>query len=111
MGALKSACLAEDMLTHGPAVRSSCGGRILVIIVVSFWCHHGTVAGQVAMAMISLPVMIRHGYNMRWPPACWRASGTIIAAGAAVPGVDHHGGPATSVGDMRGGPSPSIPQC
>jgi tripartite ATP-independent transporter DctM subunit len=38
----------------------------------------GTVAGQViAMAMISLPVMMRYGYNMRYSAGVLAASGTI----------------------------------
>lgn len=38
----------------------------------------GTVAGQViAMALISLPVMIRYGYNMRYATGVLAASGTI----------------------------------
>ena len=38
----------------------------------------GTVAGQViAMAMISLPVMMRYGYNMRYATGVLAASGTI----------------------------------
>ena len=38
----------------------------------------GTVAGQViAMALISLPVMIRYGYDMRYATGVLAASGTI----------------------------------
>jgi tripartite ATP-independent transporter DctM subunit len=38
----------------------------------------GTVAGQViAMALISLPVMMRYGYNMRYATGVLAASGTI----------------------------------
>src|SRR4029079_13031664 len=38
----------------------------------------GTVAAQViAMALISMPVMIRYGYNMRYTTGVLAASGTI----------------------------------
>ena len=52
----------------------------VVVIIVGFvlGAITGTVAAQViAMAMISLPVMMRYGYNMRYATGVLAASGTI----------------------------------
>jgi tripartite ATP-independent transporter DctM subunit len=56
------------------------GGLGYSVIIVGFilGAITGTVAGQViAMAMISLPVMMRYGYNMRYATGVLAASGTI----------------------------------
>jgi tripartite ATP-independent transporter DctM subunit len=56
------------------------GGLGYSVIIVGFilGAITGTVAGQViAMAMISLPVMMRYGYNMRYSAGVLAASGTI----------------------------------
>jgi tripartite ATP-independent transporter DctM subunit len=56
------------------------GGLGYSVIIVGFilGAITGTVAGQViAMALISLPVMIRYGYNMRYATGVLAASGTI----------------------------------
>jgi tripartite ATP-independent transporter DctM subunit len=82
MGAVLEKCgLAEDLLESmsqlfGPMR----GGLGYAVIIVGFilGAITGTVAGQViAMAMISLPVMMRHGYNMRYATGVLAASGTI----------------------------------
>ncbi|MDD0840769.1 TRAP transporter large permease subunit [Curvibacter sp. HBC61] len=82
MGALLEKCgLAEDMLdSMGQLFGPVRGGLGYSVIIVGFilGAITGTVAGQViAMALISLPVMIRYGYNMRYATGVLAASGTI----------------------------------
>ncbi|MGM9514403.1 TRAP transporter large permease [Roseateles sp. DB2] len=82
MGALLEKCgLAEDMLdSMGQLFGPIRGGLGYSVIIVGFilGAITGTVAGQViAMAMISLPVMMRYGYNMRYATGVLAASGTI----------------------------------
>lgn len=82
MGAILEKCgLAEDMLeSMGQLFGSVRGGLGYSVIIVGFilGAITGTVAGQViAMAMISLPVMMRYGYNMRYTTGVLAASGTI----------------------------------
>ncbi|MBU0655022.1 MAG: TRAP transporter large permease subunit [Gammaproteobacteria bacterium] len=82
MGAvLERSRLAEDMLdSMGQLFGRMRGGLGYSVILVSFvmGAITGTVAAQViAMAMISLPVMMRYGYNMRYTTGVLAASGTI----------------------------------
>jgi tripartite ATP-independent transporter DctM subunit len=82
MGALLEKCgLAEDMLdSMGQLFGPMRGGLGYSVIIVGFilGAITGTVAGQViAMAMISLPVMIRYGYDMKYATGVLAASGTI----------------------------------
>lgn len=82
MGAILEKCgLAEDMLdSMGQLFGPLPGGLGYSVIVVGFilGAITGTVAGQViAMAMISLPVMMRYGYNVRYATGVLAASGTI----------------------------------
>ena len=82
MGAILEKCgLAEDMLdSMGQLFGTVRGGLGYSVIIVGFilGAITGTVAGQViAMAMISLPVMMRYGYNMRYATGVLAASGTI----------------------------------
>jgi tripartite ATP-independent transporter DctM subunit len=82
MGAVLEKCgLAEDMLdSMGQLFGPVRGGLGYSVIIVGFilGAITGTVAGQViAMAMISLPVMMRWGYNMRYATGVLAASGTI----------------------------------
>jgi tripartite ATP-independent transporter DctM subunit len=82
MGAVLEKCgLAEDMLdSMGQLFGPVRGGLGYSVIIVGFilGAITGTVAGQViAMAMISLPVMMRYGYNMRYSAGVLAASGTI----------------------------------
>lgn len=82
MGAILEKCgLAEDMLdSMGQLFGPIRGGLGYSVILVGFilGAITGTVAGQViAMAMISLPVMMRYGYNMRYATGVLAASGTI----------------------------------
>jgi tripartite ATP-independent transporter DctM subunit len=82
MGTLLERCgLAEDMLdSMGQLFGPVRGGLGYSVIIVGFilGAITGTVAGQViAMAMISLPVMMRYGYNMRYATGVLAASGTI----------------------------------
>ena len=82
MGTLLEKCgLAEDMLdSMGQLFGPMRGGLGYSVIIVGFilGAITGTVAGQViAMAVISLPVMIRYGYDMRSTTGVLAASGTI----------------------------------
>jgi tripartite ATP-independent transporter DctM subunit len=82
MGAILEKCgLAEDMLdSMGQLFGPMRGGLGYSVIIVGFilGAITGTVAGQViAMALISLPVMMRYGYNMRYATGVLAASGTI----------------------------------
>ncbi|MFT3665275.1 TRAP transporter large permease [Piscinibacter sp.] len=82
MGAVLEKCgLAEDMLdSMGQLFGPVRGGLGYSVIIVGFilGAITGTVAGQViAMAMISLPVMMRYGYDMRYATGVLAASGTI----------------------------------
>ena len=82
MGALLEKCgLAEDMLdSMGQLFGPIKGGLGYSVIIVGFilGAITGTVAGQViAMGLISLPVMLRYGYNLRYATGVLAASGTI----------------------------------
>ncbi|MEY5098659.1 MAG: hypothetical protein RJA36_1378 [Pseudomonadota bacterium] len=82
MGTILEKCgLAEDMLdSMGQLFGPVRGGLGYSVIIVGFilGAITGTVAGQViAMALISLPVMIRYGYDMRYATGVLAASGTI----------------------------------
>ena len=82
MGTILEKCgLAEDMLdSMGQLFGPVRGGLGYSVIIVGFilGAITGTVAGQViAMAMISLPVMMRYGYNIRYATGVLAASGTI----------------------------------
>ena len=82
MGAILERCgLAEEMLdSMGQLFGRVRGGLGYSVIIVGFilGAITGTVAAQViAMAMISLPIMMRYGYNMRYATGVLAASGTI----------------------------------
>ena len=82
MGAILERCgLAEDMLdSMGQLFGPVRGGLGYSVIIVGFilGAITGTVAAQViAMALISMPVMIRYGYNIRYITGVLAASGTI----------------------------------
>ena len=82
MGAILEKCgLAEDMLdSMGQLFGSLRGGLGYSVIIVGFilGAITGTVAAQViAMALISLPVMMRYKYTMRYATGVLAASGTI----------------------------------
>jgi tripartite ATP-independent transporter DctM subunit len=82
MGAVLERCgLAEDMLdSMGQLFGPIRGGLGYSVIIVGFilGAITGTVAAQViAMALISMPVMIRYGYDMRYTTGVLAASGTI----------------------------------
>ncbi len=117
MGSILEKCgLAEDMLdSMGQLFGPARGGLGYSVIIVGFilGAITGTVAGQViAMAMISLPVMMRYGYNMRYATGVLAASGTITQlvppSLVLVVMADQLG---QSVGDMyKGAWGPSILQ-
>ena len=82
MGAILEKCgLAEDMLdSMGQLFGPVRGGLGYSVILVGFilGAITGTVAAQViAMALISLPVMIKYKYNMKYATGVLAASGTI----------------------------------
>ncbi len=82
MGSVLEKCgLAEDMLdSMGQLFGPIRGGLGYSVIIVGFilGAITGTVAAQViAMALISLPIMIRYGYNMKYATGVLAASGTI----------------------------------
>src|SRR5246127_3817621 len=82
MGAILERCgLAEDMLdSMGQLFGPIRGGLGYSVILVGFilGAITGTVVAQViAMALISMPVMMRYGYNMRYTTGVLAASGTI----------------------------------
>ncbi|QAU34822.1 TRAP transporter large permease subunit [Janthinobacterium sp. 17J80-10] len=82
MGAVLEKCgLAEEMLdSMGQLFGPIRGGLGYSVIIVGFilGAITGTVAAQViTMTMISLPVMMRYGYNMRYTTGVLAASGTI----------------------------------
>ena len=117
MGAILEKCgLAEDLLdSMGQLFGPMRGGLGYSVIIVGFilGAITGTVAGQViAMAMISLPVMMRYNYNMRYATGVLAASGTITQlvppSLVLVVMADQLG---RSVGDMyKGAWGPSILQ-
>lgn len=82
MGTILERCgIAEDMLdSMGQLFGPLRGGLGYSVIIVGFilGAITGTVAAQViAMALISLPVMMRYKYNMRYATGVLAASGTI----------------------------------
>jgi TRAP-type mannitol/chloroaromatic compound transport system permease large subunit len=82
MGSVLERCgLAEDMLdSMGQLFGPVRGGLGYSVILVGFilGAITGTVAAQViAMTLISLPVMMRYGYNVRYTTGVLAASGTI----------------------------------
>jgi len=82
MGAILERCgLAEDLLDGlGQAFGPVRGGLAYAVILVGavLGAITGTVAASViAMGLISLPVMIRYGYDMRIATGVIAASGTI----------------------------------
>jgi tripartite ATP-independent transporter DctM subunit len=82
MGAVLERCgLAEDLLeATGQLFGSVRGGLAYAVILVGalLGAITGTVAASViAMGLISLPVMMRYGYNMRIATGVIAASGTI----------------------------------
>lgn len=117
MGAILEKCgLADDLLESlGQLFGPARGGLGYSVIIVGFilGAITGTVAGQViAMAMISLPAMMRYGYNMRYATGVLAASGTITQlvppSLVLVVMADQLG---TSVGDMyKGAWGPSVLQ-
>jgi tripartite ATP-independent transporter DctM subunit len=82
MGAILERCgLAEDLLEGtGQLFGAVPGGLGFAVIIVGaiLGAITGTVAASViAMGVISLPIMMRYGYNMRYATGVIAASGTI----------------------------------
>ena len=117
MGAILERCgLAEDLLEGtGQLFGRVPGGLGFAVIIVGaiLGAITGTVAASViAMGVISLPIMMRYGYNMRYATGVIAASGTITQlippSLVLVILADQLG---RSVGDMyRGAIGPSLLQ-
>jgi tripartite ATP-independent transporter DctM subunit len=117
MGAILERCgLAEDLLEGtGQLFGKVPGGLAFAVVIVGaiLGAITGTVAASViAMGMISLPIMMRYGYNMRLATGVIAASGTITQlippSLVLVVLADQLG---RSVGDMyKGAIGPSILQ-
>ncbi len=117
MGAILERCgLAEDLLEGtGQLFGPVPGGLAFAVIIVGaiLGAITGTVAASViAMGMISLPIMMRYGYDMRLATGVIAASGTITQvippSLVLVVLADQLG---RSVGDMyKGAIGPSIMQ-
>ena len=117
MGAILERCgLAEDLLEGtGRLFGGIPGGLAVAVVLVGaiLGAITGTVAASViTMAMISLPIMQRYGYNMRMATGVIAASGTIAQlippSLVLVVLADQLG---RSVGDMyKGAVGPSIIQ-
>ncbi len=117
MGAILERCgLAEDLLDSiGQLFGPVRGGLSYAVIIVGaiLGAITGTVAASViAMGLISLPLMVRYGYNMRHATGVIAASGTITQlippSLVLVVLADQMG---KSVGDMYAGAiGPSIVQ-
>jgi tripartite ATP-independent transporter DctM subunit len=117
MGAILERCgLAEDLLEGtGQLFGKIPGGLAFAVVIVGaiLGAITGTVAASViAMGMISLPIMMRYGYNMRLATGVIAASGTITQlippSLVLVVLADQLG---RSVGDMyKGAIGPSILQ-
>ena len=117
MGAILERCgLAEDLLEGtGQLFGGVPGGLAYAVIIVGaiLGAITGTVAASViAMGLISLPVMIRYGYNKRLATGVIAASGTITQvippSLVLIVLADQMG---RSVGDMyKGAIGPSIVQ-
>jgi tripartite ATP-independent transporter DctM subunit len=117
MGAILERCgLAEDLLEGtGQLFGGVPGGLAFAVILVGavLGAITGTVAASViAMGMISLPVMLRYGYDMRLATGVIAASGTITQlippSLVLIVLADQLG---RSVGDMyRGAIGPSLLQ-
>ncbi|MDB5728674.1 MAG: C4-dicarboxylate transporter [Noviherbaspirillum sp.] len=117
MGTILERCgLAEDLLEGtGELFGRVPGGLAFAVVIVGaiLGAITGTVAASViAMGMISLPIMMRYGYNMRLATGVIAASGTITQlippSLVLVVLADQLG---RSVGDMyRGANGPSLLQ-
>ncbi|HET8869032.1 MAG TPA: TRAP transporter large permease subunit [Aquabacterium sp.] len=117
MGAILERCgLAEDLLEGSAQLFGGLPGGLgfaVIIVGAILGAITGTVAASViAMGVISLPIMVRYGYDMRYATGVIAASGTITQlippSLVLVVLADQMG---KSVGDMyKGAIGPSILQ-
>ena len=93
--------MAEDLLdTIGQLFGPLRGGLAYAVIFVGalLAATTGVVAASViSMGLISLPIMLRYGYDRRLATGVIAASGTLAQIIPAVAGADHHGRPARQV--------------
>ena len=99
---LERSGMAEDLLdTIGQLFGPMRGGLAYAVIFVGalLAATTGVVAASViSMGLISLPIMLRYGYDRRARVGRDRRVGHARADHPAVAGADHHGRPARQVG-------------
>ena len=99
---LERSGMAEDLLdTIGQLFGPVRGGLAYAVVLVGAMlaATTGVVAASViSMGLISLPIMLRYGYDRRLASGVIAASGHAGADHPAVAGADHHGRPARQVG-------------
>jgi tripartite ATP-independent transporter DctM subunit len=99
---LERSGMAEDLLdTIGQLFGPLRGGLAFAVIFVGalLAATTGVVAASViSMGLISLPIMLRYGYDTKLATGVIAASGTLAQIIPAVAGADHHGRPARQVG-------------
>ena len=99
---LERSGMAEDLLdTIGQLFGPVRGGLAYAVIFVGalLAATTGVVAASViSMGLISLPIMLRYGYDRRFASRRDRRLGHAGADHPAVAGADHHGRPARQVG-------------
>ena len=105
---LERSGMAEDLLdTIGQLFGPMRGGLAYAVIFVGalLAATTGVVAASViSMGLISLPIMLRYGYDRRLAAGVIAASGTLAQIIPPEPRADRHGRPARqSVGDMYKG--------
>ena len=107
---LERSGMAEDLLdTIGQLFGPIRGGLAYAVIFVGalLAATTGVVAASViSMGLISLPIMLRYGYDRRLASGVIAASGTLAQIIPALAGADHHGRPARPLG-RRHVPGPS----
>jgi TRAP-type mannitol/chloroaromatic compound transport system permease large subunit len=99
---LERSGMAEDLLdTIGQLFGPLRGGLAFAVIFVGalLAATTGVVAASViSMGLISLPIMLRYGYDTKLATGVIAASGTLAQIIPAVAGADHHGRPVGQVG-------------
>ncbi len=99
---LERSGMAEDLLeTVGQLFGTVRGGIAYAVVFVGalLAATTGVVAASViSMGLISLPIMLRYGYDARFAAGTIAASGTLAQIVPAIAGADRHGRPARALG-------------
>ena len=110
---LERSGMAEDLLdTIGQVFGPVRGGLAYAVIFVGalLAATTGVVAASViSMGLISLPIMLRYGYDRRFASRRDRGLGHARADHPAVAGADHHGRPARQARSATCTPARSSP--